>query len=173
MEYIKNELQIIKSDAVKRRLEREFKQLVSNELVYPESVTVKIGEEKTPGISNYIVGFYSSYENKYFEFFLNINYPFKSPKLNLNCKPYSYLHYLNSKSADFNKKLLKYKKIRCLCCSSILCNDNWSPGYTMRHVIDEVKMFKNMCTDISKIVMIDVIKRKYLIDDIDIIGWIF
>ena len=93
--------------------------------------------------------------------------------MNLNFKPYSYLYYLNSKSQEFKTKLLKYKKIRCLCCHTILCNDNWSPAYTMKHVIDEVEIFKNIFSDISKIVMIDVIKKKYLIKDIDILQWLF
>lgn len=173
MEHIKNELQIISNSAIKRRLQREFEKLVLNELLSPESVSVKLEETKRSFTTNYIVTFYSSVHNKYFEFIISSDYPFKPPKLNLNFKPYSYLYYLNSKSPEFKDKLMKYKNIRCFCCISKLCNDNWSPGYTIQHVMDEVDAFKNICLDIVKVVIVNVIKRKYLIEDIDIIKWLF
>ena len=69
MEHIETELKIITTDSIRKRLKSEFEDLVSNELLYPESVTIKLTEEKIPNRSNYSVSFYSLYGNKYFEFF--------------------------------------------------------------------------------------------------------
>lgn len=173
MEHIKDELKIIINNSAKKRLERELEQLVEGQVIYPESVTINFSEEKTYGMSNYKVCFYTVNKNRYFEFIFSCDYPFKPPKMNLNFKPYSYLHYLKSNSLVFNQKLLKHKKIRCFCCHSKLCNDNWSPAYTMNHIMEEVDTFKNICIEISRGVIIDVIKRKYLNDDINIMEWLF
>jgi hypothetical protein len=69
--------------------------------------------------------------------------------------------------------LFTYKKIRCFCCKTILCGDNWVPSFTLKNILEETEHFKNICRDISHIIIINVIKRKYLIDDININDWLF
>lgn len=170
MEFIKERLEIIPSAAIRRRLEREFNNILALELIYPHSVSVNIKKNNSVYNETYSVEFMNMKDNKYYEFIISNNYPFNPPKLNINFKPYSY--YLNFQSFDFKKKIENYKKIRCFCCSTKICGDNWSPAYTMRHILDEVVDFRKICRDISYLIIIDVIKRKYLIEDINIIQWL-
>jgi ubiquitin-protein ligase len=172
MEIIKENLEIISTKTLKKRLEHELKELILNNVVYPESVTVTINEPHKNEFE-YKVGFFVVKNNNYYEFLFGTNHPFRPPKLNLNFRPYSYIYYLNSKSPGFNEKLFKYKKIRCFCCHTKLCSDNWSPAYTMRHIIDEANYFKKICREIAIHITVDVIKRKYLISDINIIQWVY
>lgn len=173
MDYIKEELNLIQNKAVKRRLEREFESLIEKQTIYPESVKIDIEDDKSLSSNNgyYAVEFININDNKYYKFKIYSDYPFKPPKLEINFRPYQY--YLDIKSLDFRSKLLKHKKIRCFCCENKLCGDNWSPAYTMEKIMQEVEIFKNIARDISYIVIIDVIKRKYLFDDINIYEWLF
>jgi ubiquitin-protein ligase len=171
MDIINQELEIINNNSIRRRLEREFKKLVEDQIIYPDSVKIDVENDKSGYESYYTVNLINVNDNKYYKFNINLNYPFRPPKIEINFKPYSY--YLNIKSNDFKYKLLKHKKLRCLCCSTKLCGENWSPAYTMGKIMDEVESFKNICRDISYFVIVDIIKRKYLIDDIHINEWLF
>ena len=73
----------------------------------------------------------------------------------------------------FAKKLVKYTGISCFCCDTILCSKNWAPKYTMVDIIGERERFKNACMEVVHRVVIDVIKRKYLNEDVDIIQWLY
>jgi hypothetical protein len=171
MEIIKQQLDMITSNPIRRRLEREFVNLVSLDLIYPETVMVELCENKMSHYPSFLVSFVKIKGHMYFEFIVNINYPFTPPKLNINFRPY--LHYLNFKSSHFKEMLFTYKKIRCFCCKTILCGDNWVPSLTLKNILEETEHFKNICRDISHIIIINVIKRKYLIDDININDWLF
>jgi len=173
MENIKEQIEIITSNPLKRRIKREFEELLLNEIIYPETITVNFNENSQYNKSIYVISFIKVDDNKYYEFYISFDYPFTPPKLNINFKTYSYLYYLNIKSLEFKEKLLKYKKFRCFCCETKLCKNNWSPAHTMQIILDEVKLYISICEEISKRVIIDVIKRKYLIEDINIIEWLY
>jgi ubiquitin-protein ligase len=172
MNIITEELENIDSSIIKRRLFREFKQLTENQIINPETIKINIDESISnyAGHCYYTIEFVNSKDNRHYKFKINNNYPFTTPKLELNFKPYSY--YLNISSDIFKNKLTKYKQIRCFCCSTITCGSNWSPAYTMEKVINEIEQFRNISKEIFYIVIIDVIKRKYLIDDINIRQWL-
>lgn len=173
MQIIQEKIELITSNYLRRRVKREFDELIKNNVIYPNSVTIDLDDESCPNRINYIIEFLAVNDNNYYQFIFNSSYPFNPPKLNLNFKPYSYLYYLKAKSYEFNEKLFEYKKIRCLCCHTKLCSENWSPAFTMYTIINEVAYFKNMCIEISRRIFINVIKRKYLIDDINIIEWLY
>ena len=63
--------------------------------------------------------------------------------------------------------------MQCFCCESILCSNNWGPQFTMKDIFEEVKQFRDICKEIAHRVIIDVVKRKYLIDDINILEWLY
>jgi len=170
MENIKEQLETITYTPIRRRLEREFINLLSLDLIYSESVMVKLDNDKINNCQSFLVSFTTIKECNYFEFIIGINYPFRPPKLNINFKPY--LHNFNFESKKFKENLFKYKKIRCFCCNTKLCGDNWSPAYTIRHILEEFNDFKQKCRDICYITIIDVIKRKYLNSNINIIEWL-
>lgn len=174
MEYINEELQIIQSKNVRGRIERELKELYELNLIDPYGVSVSVGTDNQNPYDKtlYIINFYNLKDNKLYEFKFNSNYPFRPPKLFINFKPYSYYYYLNISSHDFKQNLLKYYKIRCMCCETVLCADNWSPAYKMSTILNEVERFKLICKNLSYRVIINVIKRKYLVDDINILDWL-
>ena len=68
--------------------------------------------------------------------------------------------------------LLEYYRIRCMCCETKLCYDNWSPVYTLKYILEEVDRFKNISKNLISRIFITIIKRKYLIDNINIIEWL-
>ena len=57
-------------------------------------------------------------------------YPFKCPIVYLNGIHYD--RFLKQASIKHNITSM------CLCCKSILCPDNWKPGYKLTNVIDEI-----------------------------------
>ena len=69
---------------------------------------------------------------------------------------------------DERKILRKYKNKDCLCCDSYDCFDNWSPAIKLSSIVDEIKNIVQFKKAITHILLADKIKKKYLIDDIDI-----
>lgn len=57
-------------------------------------------------------------------------------------------------------KFLKQNKIDCLCCSTILCNSNWSPIYTIVKVLDEMARSKKIRRLIKYEICLDEISEK-------------
>jgi hypothetical protein len=104
-------------------------------------------------------------EEKYGFIFKN-TYPFQPPKIYYNGEPY--LDLLRITNNDERKILRKYKNKDCLCCDSYDCFDNWSPSINLTSIIDEIKYIVKFKKAIVHILLADKIKKKYLIDDIDI-----
>ena len=99
-------------------------------------------------------------------FIFNSSYPFKPPKIYYNGK--SYLDLLRITDNDERKIVRKYKKKDCLCCDSYDCPYNWSPSINLTSIVDEIKNIVKFKKAIVHILLADKIKKKYLIDDIDI-----
>ena len=110
-------------------------------------------------------------DKRLYKFIIPPNYPFSPPRLELNYKPYS--SYLRFQSEKFTKLFYKHKGYKCFCCESVLCPDNWGPEITLSKIMDEVNAFHKECREIADIVFVNVIKRKYLIDDINILEWLY
>lgn len=86
-------------------------------------------------------------------FTLHYDFPFKPPQnLNLNGQNYRYslknmpkrIYYLYYHPEQMyfqeKKESINYSKIQCICCSSLLCPDNWSPVYMIYHILNEIKV---------------------------------
>jgi hypothetical protein len=71
------------------------------------------------------------------------------------------------------KNLKKYTGIQCFCCETILCSNNWGPAFTMNSVINDINKYKDARRQVIIRIIVDVIKRKYLIDDTNIIEWLY
>ena len=104
-------------------------------------------------------------EEKYGFVFKN-TYPFQPPQIYYNGN--SYLDLLRITDNDERKIVRKYKKKDCLCCDSYDCPDNWSPSINLTSIVDEIKNIVKFKKAIAHILLADKIKKKYLIDDIDI-----
>jgi hypothetical protein len=99
-------------------------------------------------------------------FVFDICYPFKPPKIYYNGE--SYLDLLRINNKEEKNVLKKYRNKDCLCCDSYYCHDNWSPAINLLIIIDEIKEIVKLKKTIIHILLADKIKKKYLIDDIDI-----
>jgi hypothetical protein len=113
-------------------------------------------------------------ENKIYkyEFILIQHYPFISPKIYYQNKPYAdYLRVYYSKH-NFNI----FRKITgkdCFCCSSYNCPYNWNPGVNIKKIIEEICKIRQAKRNVINKIIADKIKEKYLLDDINLDCWLF
>ena len=80
-------------------------------------------------------------ENIFLELVINIceNYPFHVPtvtKYNINI-----LNYFNT---NFEDDYTKITDNSCICCSSILCENNWSCANNVQDIVDEINKLINI-----------------------------
>jgi len=167
MNYLDEILSEITSTIIKRKIKTELIELIDNGIVnYDGQINIDTEEN-----GYYKIGFYNSNDNNYYDYIISTSYPISPPKLNINCKPYS--TYFRFNEPSYTNLLLKYAKIRCFCCETITCGYNWGPQLSILSLIKEVEKFRNISKEISYRIIIDVIKRKYLNDDINIIQWLY
>lgn len=81
-------------------------------------------------------------------------YPFSPPKIKINNQSYHYFLQSN------NLKKINLKK--CLCCSSIVCPNNWTPSYGIIHIINEIYNNIYIKKTIVEILHLKKIENKYL-----------
>ena len=145
----------IYSTSSKRRIKRECEMLYEtySDLVLTYNSSERIEMVITEDKSTY-------------KFIFNNSFPFQPPQIYYNGE--TYLDVLRLK-CDYQKKLVKkYKNKDCLCCESYSCFDNWAPSIKLSDVIAEVKSNINFKKTMLNVLIAEKIKRKYLIDDIDI-----
>jgi ubiquitin-protein ligase len=149
--------------SVQRRLINECVQLYD---LY-ENVTVEYSQNKL------FVTILEIINNKQYSYGFQIsdNYPFESPKIYYQGKPY--ITYLKIYGPTMINLLKQIAGIDCLCCSSYNCKTNWYPVVTMDSIIGEIKQYKEYKSIIIFKILSEKIKNKYLIEDIDIDCWLF
>jgi len=86
------------------------------------------------------------------------NYPFVKPTIFIN--NISYYSFLQTNSKRI-LQLLGKNKIDCLCCSTILCKDNWSPAYTIEKLLKEIEIMNNVKRRVKYQICIEDILKKY------------
>jgi hypothetical protein len=76
--------------------------------------------------------------NDVFEITLHKSFPFKCPqKITVNGSPYSSILVCND---PYRKKCLKMMNgVECLCCRSVMCNNNWTIQTRLKNVVNEIK----------------------------------
>jgi|694.fasta_scaffold35903_5 ubiquitin-protein ligase len=92
---------------------------------------------------------------------LPTEYPFKPPKIKLNEHDYTSLLKMNSR--DKLNAVKKFTGRDCLCCNTIICNDNWAPAITFIDIISEINRNIKLIDKISLQVSFD--KIKLLLND--------
>jgi len=157
-------LDVISNKAVKNRIKREIKLLEENfSLIYfyiedkTNLPVIAVKDEKY------------KFKNIY-RLIFNNDYPFKPPIVKIDFESYCYSLQLNF---SFLKILKKIHGIDCLCCNSITISKNWSPTYTSNSIFLEIRKYRQFRRDIIDKIMLDKIKKLYLIDDINLDGWLF
>ncbi len=99
------------------------------------------------------------YKNK--NIFMQLNdFPFRPPKIQINNTPFSYC------PSAYPKRLWgRYMRLypnNCLCCKSIICDNNWSPAFRLGQVLSEYNEFTEKLKTIAKIL---VFEHSFLPDD--------
>jgi ubiquitin-protein ligase len=155
----------IKISWIQRRIKREIEQLISSNICIEEQTEIqRIDNEFIVNIKNLI-------NNKNYEFKISNNHPFKPPKLFIDKKLINFNHKVASEK--FQNSLLKYSGIECFCCQTILCSNNWSPQFTFKDIIHDINRYCDARHQVVVRIILDVIKRKYLIDDVNITEWLY
>lgn len=163
---MEEQLSIIAIGGVRKRIKREIEKIIRENISIEDDI--KIGKYDCV---DYFIEFKNLNDNKYYRFVVSNNYPFKPPKIFINNKSISFYHQIQN--LDFSRALKKYTGIECFCCETILCSNNWGPAFTFTSVLDDINSYKDARRQIIVRIIIDVIKRKYLIDDTNIIEWLY
>lgn len=163
--------EIIEELTLKKRLVREISSMIDQKFCTLNDVDIEMTNNTNLTGEKYRIKMYDTSRKNYYEFCVPSSYPFHPPKLILNHK--SYFHYLKIVNPYFQKELHAYKSKNCLCCSSILCNDNWSAFMSLKTIVEEVNEFTDICRQITHVAIVNAIKRKYLLTDINILEWLY
>ena len=91
------------------------------------------------------------------------HYPFHPPEVFIKNKDYKRSLQCHSKRIN---TILKQNDIHCLCCSTVLCDNNWSPTYTIVKIIDEVLKTKNIKKRIGYELVLDELTEQKRIPEI-------
>jgi len=163
-DYIVNSLSLIRNKAIKKRLIYECMNLnvhdhYNMQIFYKEA--------------NACIHVIETVDNRkiHYEFEILPDYPFVCPKIVYQGRPYK--EYLRMKSEIEFKLITSVSNKNCFCCSSYCCNGKWSPCITIKKLIEEIKTVAKTKRDIINKWLSDKIKKKYLIEDIDLDSWLF
>ena len=157
-------LQNFSTNCIRKRIKKEL------EMLYKLYNDITISSyNKTIKIS--ICELIDNKKQKY-EFIIPESYPFKGPQILYQGIPYIEFLKLNRTLTEY----MVIKKItgnNCFCCHSLNCSDNWSPAITIQKIIEEIYKIKNYKRLMIYKMIVDKIKFKYLIEDIDLDCWLF
>lgn len=169
---MEQQLSIINLTLIRKRIKREIDMLIKENICIEDDLDIKEKlDTNYSNIKDYVVKFKNLKDNKYYKFIITSHYPFKPPKLYINDKSISFYHRITNEI--FRISLRKYTGIQCFCCETILCSNNWGPQFTINDIIKDINHFTEANRQVVIRVIIDVIKRKYLIDDINIVEWLY
>ena len=76
---------------------------------------------------------------------------------------------LQNPTSERINNFLRKNKVDCMCCSSIICDKNWSPAYRMENVLFEIAQVRIIKNYVKQYLMMDDICHKKNIDT-DTIG---
>jgi len=113
-----------------------------------------------------------SNNNNHYKIFISENYPFVPPKqVIIN----GTLHnkFFRIISPRLTSILKGFCKLECLCCASYLCISNWTPKLGVEDLVIQFEEFKNIKSYIYTKILVDQIKLKNGINDVDILSWLF
>jgi len=111
-------------------------------------------------------------DSNLYNFIIPRDYPFSRPKFNINY--HNYINFIKINSLKTIQELRKYKITNeFISCNSLYSNTKWSPVLKLNCLIDEFKKNKKYRRYIIDILLTNKIKERFLIDDIDLMCWLF
>jgi hypothetical protein len=110
--------------------------------------------------------------NNFYKITLSENYPFKIPiDLYINDIPYKkYLYITDIKIKEYLKL---YYGLECLCCSSIMCANNWTPVHNISKILNDIDNTIRIYNEIILRIVCDEIKNKYKCYFLNIVEYLF
>ena len=118
---------------LERRLAKESKLIFEKY----KNITIEYNNEN----SKYILHLSTIIKGKKLTFLNSPNYPFSPPALNINGK--DYIHLLSFSFPDLHDYLEKNNS-SCLCCSTLLCSNNWKPAIKLMNVMNEYEEIREI-----------------------------
>lgn len=116
---------------------------------------------------NKIYAFYENYLHKQ-NYLLTLNisnrYPFKPPEIYVNNKNIIdfYADLFGGNSSTFiQKQLQDLFHGQCMCCSTILCKNNWGPQHTIKDILEEFTSYINLKQRVLERFWLRATMRKY------------
>jgi hypothetical protein len=109
---------------------------------------------------------------KQYTFVLDSSYPFVPPQ-NLYLNGVSFWTMIKIPSERFRSLLKKITGKECLCCFSLMCSHIWNNQKTLLLVIEEIEKIALIKRQIVEKIIGDLIKKKFLCEDIPIDQFIY
>ena len=158
-------LETIFTERIKNRVIRELTTL-SN---VSSSIMFHIDDKKNLPVITVEDNQYDSFN--VYSFIIDHSYPFRPPMVLINSIPY--INFCRINTVGFCKNLKKVGNIYCFCCNTIIHSVKWSPTIKLSDIIMEIRKFRKMRRDVVNKIISDIIKKKYLTDDINLECWLF
>ena len=154
-----------KSKYFNKRIKRDVDKFIE---IYPNY------KLNTDEISNFIT--LEIFENNdelipIYKFVIKQFYPFRPPDVYYKNLSYENIYKVSSQRVQKYLTLLTNKD--CLCCSSMLCSNNWYVTLNFFDIIKEINNYRKIKKNIFIKILADKIKNKYLIDDINLDCYLF
>lgn len=100
---------------------------------------------------------------KILKFILTERYPFIEPKLMIDERIYNN-NILQTPRSERISNILRRNGVDCMCCSSILYHENWSPAFRIENVLFEIAQVRVIKNYVKNYLIMDDICRKINID---------
>jgi ubiquitin-protein ligase len=109
------------------------------------------------------------------EFSIKEGYPFTPPIITLTPTPTTnpthqkripYMTWLKTSSRRVHQALKTLTKTDCLCCSTILCPNRWSPANTLKDILQEIETTQNVKQKIKYILATKDIGKKFNLPEV-------
>jgi ubiquitin-protein ligase len=159
-------LNIIKSNGIRNRIKKELSKCMDDNSLFIENI-----HQNEDGNAVITIYDYNSQNLNTYQFEITQHYPFNAPKIKVNGD--NYIDFLRIHSNLFRILLNKIKRKNCFCCNSYLCSENWSPVYNIISIIKEIRDFRKIRREVVDKYYADKIKKKYLIEDVQLDCWLF
>jgi len=156
--------------AIRRRIKLELDKM------YPDYaqiiVETVVNPDDLPKLKITVYEIDAANRRKKYDFIMNNDYPFKPPTVFFQNRPYQELLQIKHNS----KYIQLFRQVTgqdCLCCYSVICCNNWSPGITLSRIIEEIHYVRQKKRNVINKLFADKIKRKYLVEDVDLDSWLY
>lgn len=134
----------------------KFLTRIINELgtLYVQCNNIKLEKQQ----ENHIITL--GYNGRTYHIELCSSFPFKTPeKIKVDGVDYSRIKMM--RDVRMKPYLKKYTGYNCICCSSLVCADNWTPATRLASIINEVEFNINLKSKILFHILCDEIRNKY------------